>query len=99
LGILNFQAGLSIVAGMFLIAEGDLFSTGFVPRPFASRGGRPRVNVFATLLSATTLACVFAGELVNGLLPCGPFYAYLALAASAGNVFGAAVIVSAPCPR
>jgi len=92
LGIVNVQAGLSIVAGLFLIAEG-VFSTGMVPRPFASRGGCPGVNVFATLLRAPNLQGVFVAGLINGLLPCGLVYGYLALAASAGNLFtGAAVM-------
>jgi sulfite exporter TauE/SafE len=44
-------------------------------------------------LRAPNLASVFVGGLLNGLLPCGLVYAYLALAASAGNLFtGAAVM-------
>jgi sulfite exporter TauE/SafE len=90
--VLNVQAVLSIVAGLFLIAEG-LFSTGWVPRPFAAKGGCPGKNVFAMLLRGQKLSTVFVGGLVNGLLPCGLVYGYLALAASMGNVFhGAAVM-------
>lgn len=92
LAIFNLQAILSLIAGAFLIAEG-LFSLGIVPRPFAQRSVCPGVNVFALLLRAPNLASVFAGGLVNGLLPCGLVYAYLALAASTGNLFqGAAVM-------
>lgn len=92
LDIVTVQACLSIIAGLFLIAEG-LFSTGLVPRPFASRQGCPGVNVFATLLRAPNLSSVFVGGLVNGLLPCGLVYAYLALAASSGNLFAGAAVM------
>lgn len=92
LGIVNVQAGLSVIAGLFLIAEG-LFSAGLVPRPFASRGGCPGVNVFAALLRAPNWQGVFVGGMVNGLLPCGLVYAYLALAASAGNLFAGAAVM------
>lgn len=93
LGLIQVQAGLSIVAGLLLIAEGA-FSTGLVPRPFTSKAGCPGVNVFATLLRAPNLASVFVGGMVNGLLPCGLVYAYLALAASAGNLFAGAGIMA-----
>lgn len=92
LGVVTVQAGLSIVAGLFLIAEGA-FSAGLLSRPFASTKGCPGVNGFASLLKAPNLLSVFVGGLVNGLLPCGLVYGYLALAASAGNLFtGAAVM-------
>jgi sulfite exporter TauE/SafE len=91
-GLVRLQACLSIVAGLFLIAEG-LFSAGWLPRPFATKAGCPSVNLFAAMLRAPNLSSVFVGGLVNGLLPCGLVYAYLALAASAGNLFtGAAVM-------
>jgi sulfite exporter TauE/SafE len=92
LGFAQAQACLSIVAGLFLVAEG-LFSAGWLPRPFAAKQGCPRMNVFASLLRAPNLSAVFVGGLVNGMLPCGLVYAYLALAASSGNLFtGAAVM-------
>jgi sulfite exporter TauE/SafE len=92
LGLIRLQACLSIVAGLLLIAEG-LFSTGWLPRPFASKSACPNANIFAALLRTPNLAGVFTGGLVNGLLPCGLVYAYLALAASSGNLFtGAAVM-------
>jgi sulfite exporter TauE/SafE len=93
LGIVTVQACLSIVAGLFLIAEG-LFSAGLLPRPFASTKGCSGVNVFATLLRAPNLSTVFVGGLINGLLPCGLVYAYLALAASAGNLFAGAAVMA-----
>lgn len=91
--VVNVQAVLSIVAGVFLIAEG-FFSAGWAPRPFASRNVCPGANIFATLLTAPNLSAVFVAGLVNGLLPCGLVYAYLALAASAGNLFEGALVMA-----
>jgi sulfite exporter TauE/SafE len=83
MGLAAVQAALSIVAGVFLIAEG-LFSTGLVPRPFTKNTVCPGVNVFASLLRSPNISSVFVAGLLNGLLPCGLVYAYLALAASTG---------------
>jgi sulfite exporter TauE/SafE len=90
--IVNVQGILSLVAGLFLIAEG-IFSAGLAPRPFAAKHGCPGANVFATLLRSPHLSTVFVAGLVNGLLPCGLVYAYLALAASAGNLFSGAAVM------
>ena len=88
----NIQAILALVAGTMLILEG-IFSAGLLPRPFAASGGCPGAYAFATLLRAPNLSAVFVAGLVNGVLPCGLVYAYLALAASSGHLFqGAAVM-------
>jgi sulfite exporter TauE/SafE len=90
--IVNAQAILSILAGLLLVAEG-LFALGVVPRPFAARAGCPGAGAYAALLHGREAGVVFVAGLVNGLLPCGLVYAYLALAASAGDLFrGAAVM-------
>jgi sulfite exporter TauE/SafE len=78
---------------LFLIAEGA-FSTGWVARPFATGTGCPGVSTFAALLRAPNLSSVFVAGLVNGLLPCGLVYAYLALAASSGNVFAGTAVMA-----
>jgi sulfite exporter TauE/SafE len=91
--VVGLQAVLAIVAGLFLIAEG-VFSIGWLPRPFAAKGGCPGANLFATLLRGPNLTAVFVGGLVNGLLPCGLVYAYLALAASSGNLFDGAIVMA-----
>jgi sulfite exporter TauE/SafE len=91
--IVNVQAVLSVIAGLFLIAEG-MFSAGWLPRPFASKKICPGANVFAALLKAPNLSAVFVAGLVNGLLPCGLVYAYLALAASASNLFDGAFVMA-----
>ena len=92
-GLFAVQAGLAIVAGVFLIAEG-LFSTGLVPRPFAKNTVCPGVNAFASLLHAPHWSSVFAAGLLNGLLPCGLVYAYLALAASTGFFLASAGVMA-----
>jgi sulfite exporter TauE/SafE len=43
-------------------------------------------SFFSALLGAARLQSVFLGGVVNGLLPCGLVYAFLALAASSGNM-------------
>jgi sulfite exporter TauE/SafE len=89
--VVNVQAILSLLAGTLLVLEG-LFSLGLVRRPFTVQGC-PGAGGFAALLQAREKATVFVGGLVNGLLPCGLVYAYLALAASSGQLFrGAAVM-------
>lgn len=92
LSIVNLQAVLALLAGVLLILEG-LSSAGLVRRPFAAIGGCPGASGFAALLRAPTWSAIFVAGLVNGMLPCGLVYAYLALAASAGDLFqGAAVM-------
>jgi sulfite exporter TauE/SafE len=50
--------------------------------------------MFGSLLQATRLRSVFVGGVINGLLPCGLVYAYLALAAGAGSLLlGAATML------
>jgi uncharacterized protein len=86
--VANLQAALSITAGALLIAQG-LGATGllgFIPW-FSGKGPCLGPSFFAGLLNATRLRSVFLGGVVNGLLPCGLVYAYLALAASSGDMF------------
>jgi len=87
------QPPLALVAGAMLMAEG-CFSAGLVPRPFAASGGCPGATVFATLLRAPHLPAVFVAGIVNGMLPCGLVYAYLALAASAGQIGQGALVMA-----
>ncbi len=51
-------------------------------------------SLFAGLLQASRLRSVFLGGVVNGLLPCGLVYAYLALAASAGDLLRGGAILA-----
>jgi sulfite exporter TauE/SafE len=82
----NVQALLSIAAGVLLIVQG-LAAAGILRRLWGSsvRGPCLGSGLFASLLRETRLRSVFLGGMVNGLLPCGLVYAYLALAASAGG--------------
>jgi sulfite exporter TauE/SafE len=84
--LMNVQAVLSIAAGVLLIVQG-LAAAGVLQWPggFAARGPCLGAGLFAALLRETRLRSVLLGGVVNGLLPCGLVYAYLALAASAGG--------------
>jgi sulfite exporter TauE/SafE len=85
--IVNVQAALSILAGALLLIQGFAHA-GFLWRPARSSFSHACLGpaFFAALLAATRLRNVFLGGVVNGLLPCGLVYAYLALAASSGNM-------------
>ncbi len=86
--VVNIQAALSIGAGVLLIVQG-LLAAGVLARlgRGSVRGPCLASGVFASLLRETRLRSVFLGGVVNGLLPCGLVYAYLALAASAGGPY------------
>lgn len=82
--VINLQAVLCLAAGSLLILQG-LGSAGVV------RWGQPVTGAlgptcFAALLRASRLHNIFLGGVINGLLPCGLVYAFLALAASSGTM-------------
>jgi sulfite exporter TauE/SafE len=85
--IVNVQAVLCVAAGVLLIVQG-LAAAGVVRRLPALFGRGPCLGagLFGSLLRQTRLRSVFLGGVVNGLLPCGLVYAYLALAASSGGL-------------
>jgi sulfite exporter TauE/SafE len=85
--IVNVQAVLSILAGTLLLIQG-LAHAGFLWRQARSSLRHPCLGpaFFGALLAATRLRNVFLGGVVNGLLPCGLVYAYLALSASSGDM-------------
>ncbi|MFO0865631.1 MAG: sulfite exporter TauE/SafE family protein [Gemmataceae bacterium] len=83
--LVHAQAVLAMIAGVLLIVEG-LFSAGILRRPGSHAGGCAGVSAFASMLRAPKLYSVFAAGMLNGLLPCGLVYAYLAFAAAAGSV-------------
>jgi uncharacterized protein len=86
--VTNLQALLSIVAGILLITQGLGAAGMFRGLPgFGGHGPCPGAGFFAALLGAARLRSVFLGGVINGLLPCGLVYAYLALAASSGDMF------------
>jgi sulfite exporter TauE/SafE len=84
--VVHVQAILSILAGVMLVAEG-LFALGMVPRPFAhTHAGCPGAGALGMLLRGKEASAVFVAGLMNGVLPCGLVYGYLALAASSGQM-------------
>lgn len=93
--VMNLQAGLSILAGLLLLLQG-LQAAGILR--WLRLGNRPSVpclapGLFGALLQATRLQSVFLAGVVNGLLPCGLVYAFVALAASSGSLWrGAATM-------
>lgn len=88
------QAALSCFAGVFLILEG-LWSSGWLRRPWQGTSSCPGASSFASLLKAREWPAVFAAGALNGLLPCGLVYAYLALAASRGDMLGGVLTMAA----
>ena len=84
--LINMHAVLAFTAGVLLIVQG-LSAAGIFRFPsWVSRRGPCLVpSLFAALLRETRLRNVFLGGAINGLMPCGLVYAYLALAASAGG--------------
>lgn len=92
----NLQAILSISAGVLLIVQG-LIAAGLFRRlaPGKSHHGCAGASMFGTLLRETRMRNVFLAGLVNGLLPCGLVYAYLALAASSGGLWMGGLIMAA----
>lgn len=90
----RIQAILCIVAGALLIWQG-LAAAGLLGR--ASVGGNRNCLVptfFSALLAATRLRSVFFAGAVNGLLPCGLVYAYLALAATSTTMWAGALVMT-----
>jgi len=86
--LITVQAILSITAGVLLIVQG-LAAAGLraVAGIRMTHRGCAGADLFAALLRETRFRDVFLGGLVNGLLPCGLVYAYLALAASSGGLW------------
>jgi sulfite exporter TauE/SafE len=91
---MNIQAILSIAAGILLLTQG-LKAAGVFHWPTPKSPSSPCLapTFFGALLSATRLRSVFLAGMVNGLLPCGLVYAFVALAASSGHLwYGAATM-------
>jgi sulfite exporter TauE/SafE len=91
--LMNAQALLSIAAGLLLLVQGLSAAGVLRPGVRSSGGACLGPGLFGSLLRETRLRSVFLGGVVNGLLPCGLVYAYLALAASSGSLWrGAATM-------
>jgi sulfite exporter TauE/SafE len=85
--VVNLQAVLSITAGVLLVVQG-LAAAGVGGGIGRRAGSGPCLGsgFFAAWLRAARWHSVFLGGVVNGLLPCGLVYAYLALAGSSGDM-------------
>jgi sulfite exporter TauE/SafE len=91
--LVHVQSWLAVLAGVLLVIQG-LVASGLW-RKLLSPKRRPclTAGLFARFLSDRFrapwgLANVFLAGSLNGLLPCGLVYAYLALATSTGNMLG-----------
>jgi len=100
--VFDVQAGLSVVAGFVLIAQG-LLHLGLI-RPVwpASLQAGPlsapicqAARQFGSLLQAPGLAPVFAAGVLTGFLPCALVYANLGLAASCSSLTTGAATMAA----
>jgi sulfite exporter TauE/SafE len=88
------QGLLSVAAGLLLVSQG-LLAVGILPARFrATRHTCLTGAAFGTLLTSPHLSTVFVAGLLTGLLPCGLVYAYLALAASTGQMATAATLMA-----
>ncbi len=87
--LVHVQAWLCLAAGALLVVQG-LSAAGIWSwlRPKARRTPCMTAQLFASFLNAPRLGQVFLAGMLNGLLPCGLVYAYLALAAATGTLSG-----------
>jgi sulfite exporter TauE/SafE len=95
--LVHAQAALSVAAGVFLVVQG-LLSLGLVPRFRARRGsGGPCLlgSFVGPFLASPRWPLVFVAGVLNGLLPCGLVYAYLALASSTASLPGGLATMAA----
>jgi sulfite exporter TauE/SafE len=86
--LVNVQATLCVIAGVLLILQG-LSSTGLISRLTRWKGNAspcPARSFFGEFLTRPGLTAAFVAGLLTGFLPCGLVYAFLALAASSGNL-------------
>jgi sulfite exporter TauE/SafE len=77
-----------MLAGVLLMVQG-LAASGALPwRAWTgTAGGCLGPSLFAVLLHAPRFSRVFLAGVINGILPCGLVYAYLALAAGSGAMW------------
>ena len=93
--LVHAQAWLAVLAGVLLAIQG-LAAAGLWRRvvPERRRHACLSAGLFASFLKAPDLASVFLAGMLNGLLPCGLVYAFLALAAAAGNMLSGWMLMS-----
>jgi sulfite exporter TauE/SafE len=91
----DLQAWLSVAAGVALVVLG-LHAAGILRRRNPITKGSPCLasTFFAAFLTKPGWFNVFLAGLLNGFLPCGLVYAYLAMAGSSGDpVHGSAIML------
>jgi sulfite exporter TauE/SafE len=90
--VVHVQAWLCLAAGALLVLQG-LSAAGLFGRlaPVRRRPLCLAPGFFARFLAAPGGFNIFLAGMFNGMLPCGLVYAYLGLAASAGNMFAGLV--------
>lgn len=92
----NVSAGLSIIAGLFLIYQG-LLATGirFSKKPFSAIQSPCLMSpILATFLKSENQAGKFFAGVLTGFLPCGLLYAFLSLAVASRDLLWGATIMA-----
>jgi hypothetical protein len=86
--LVHAQAILSIAAGTILIVQA-LLTLGFIPKRWLAHKGQPVCllgSFVGPFLASPHRSIVFLAGMLNGLLPCGLVYGYLALATSTARL-------------
>lgn len=95
---LNTQAVLALLAGGLLMFQG-LAALGLIPRRAISGPHRGAaciaVRQFRAILASPRRQDVYLAGMLNGFLPCGLVYGYLALAASAADMLAGGLTMAA----
>ncbi|MCE9552310.1 MAG: sulfite exporter TauE/SafE family protein [Planctomycetes bacterium] len=86
--LVHVQAWLAIASGFVLVVMG-LATAGVLPRRVVGGGGITCLagTWLSTLLRDPRLSHAFLAGIFTGFIPCGLVYAFLALAASSGQMF------------
>lgn len=92
---LHVQAILAVVAGVALLVQGVLASGLWRPRWLQGVGSCGPLSAWRTLLQEGRLGPLYLAGSLNGLIPCGLVYAFLALAGSTGSLFRGALVMLA----
>jgi sulfite exporter TauE/SafE len=88
LAFVNVQATLSLIAGVALVLVG-LSAAGWLPIRLPMRTNSPSCSAargFKTLLTGQSLLSALLAGVFTGFIPCGLVYAFLAYAATTGDV-------------
>ncbi len=95
LNISRLQAVLSMVAGVLLVLQGLHAAGMFRWKRIKAQQQKPclQSTFFSRFLTSSNRMNVFVSGLLTGFLPCGLVYAYLALAASSGQLLSASAIM------